>query len=566
MGLFDKMKNFAGGHGVTVTLIELDGASPDAHTMDLDATTLRGVFRVQATKADAVVLLHKVALTARFSGRQAQLGAFDDSTTYTVTPDGTRDVPFSFDNVDVGQAMKALGLGEHALVIDKRATLELSILVDVKGSPVDPRITHSVQVIDQEEVAAAEAKAASAASEPVATSESSIDWKARIDAMLAAIEADENTEARLVELGAPATDAEIQDVHNAIGFELDPKFLGFFRAANGLRLIWVTSHMDRHNDPIVHHHSQTELDGTGRINVPSLRELFIDGPGYLFGPDTCGPKQYTDKCLGGWDQHALRTSLRNINDFEQRPDDSSFHLPGLVVSPRYPDPPVLMTSDYAAALGDAPPMLASDYLAFVIATMGWSRFSKQRFNSPGYGGNHDLFVAPPGWLDGAPSPAKLLGLVHDAVPAEEANAIYAQLENIALCAGEPVDGSAYASYNQPPPSAPQAVSSDPNAGMNVSAPQASWADYLGGFQGNLTIPLYDETHYAIKEPVKNVETLRALIGQPVKSANRFMTSVGCLVSVDADGIGTLFTASDGSCGTASFGLDDSDVGRAWYLE
>lgn len=73
---------------MTVTLIELDGGSPDEHTMDLDATSLRGVFRVQATKADAVVLMHKVALTARFTGRHTPIDAFEDSATYTVRPMG----------------------------------------------------------------------------------------------------------------------------------------------------------------------------------------------------------------------------------------------------------------------------------------------------------------------------------------------------------------------------------------------------------------------------------------------------------------------------------------------
>ncbi|MFT5355379.1 MAG: hypothetical protein ACI9KE_002598 [Polyangiales bacterium] len=559
MGLFDKMKSFAGGHGVTVTLLELDGGSPDAHTMDLDATSLRGVFRVQATKADAVVLLHKVALTVRFTGRHAQLDAFEDNTTYTVTPDGARDVPFSFANIDVGQAMKSLGLGEHALVIDKRAILEVSVFVDVKGSPVDPRITHSVQVIDQEDVAAAAAKAAAAP-------DGSVNWKQRIDAMVKAIEADESTDVRLAEVGAPATDAEIKEVHDAIGFELDPKFLGFFRATNGLRLIWVTSHFDKFDDPIEHYHAQTELQSAGRINVPSLRELFIDGPGYLFGPDTCGPKQYTDKCLGGWDQHALRTALRNIDDFAQQPGDSSFYLPGLVVSARYPDPPVIMTDDYAAALSDGHPMLASDYLAFVIATMGRPHSRMDRLKSRGFGGNHDLFVPPSGWLEGAPSPVEVLSVVHDAVSLEENTAINAALEQLATCEGQPVSESPYASYNQPPPRGPQVVSNDPNAGMRTAAPEADWSHYLEGFEGNLTLPLYDETHYTIKEPATNLEELKKLIGQPVKSSNKYMVSVGCLISIDADGVGTLFTASDGACGTSSFALDDSEVGRAWHLE
>ena len=81
-------------------------------------------------------------------------------------------------------------------------------------------------------------------------------WKERIDAMLAAIEASKSTTLRQCEVGAPATDAEIAEVHEAIGFELDSRFLDFFRAANGLRLIWVTEYFDKHDDPAAHFQSR----------------------------------------------------------------------------------------------------------------------------------------------------------------------------------------------------------------------------------------------------------------------------------------------------------------------
>ncbi len=391
-------------------------------------------------------------------------------------------------------------------------------------------------------------------------------WKERIDAMLAAIDASESTEFRQREVGAPATDAEIAEVHEAIGFELDPKFLGFFRAANGLRVIWVTSYFDKHEDPAAHFHSQTEMHVAGRINVPSLRELFIDGPGYLFGPDFCGPKEYSERCLGGWDQHALRTALRNIDDFDQRPNDSSYYLLGLVQSERYPDPPILMTNDYAAALSDNHPMLASDYLAFVIATMGRSHSRMERFKSRGAGGNHELFVAPEGWLDEAPTADKILGIVHDELPLAENQAINATLQHIATCPGVPVAETPYASYNEAPPAAPKTVSTDPNAGMRVATPEADWAEYLGDYKGDVTLPLYDETHYVIQEPVTDADALKALLGQPVKAESKFMNSVGCLVAVEPDGTGTLLNAGDGYFGTSSFSLDDaSAVGRAWYV-
>lgn len=199
--------------------------------------------------------------------------------------------------------------------------------------------------------------------------------------------------------------------------------------------------------------------------------------------------------------------------------------------------------------------------------MGRPHSRMDRMKSRGFGGNHDLFIPPDGWLDGAPSAAQILSIVHDEVSLEENEAINAALKQLATCAGQPVSESAYASYNQPPPGPPKQMSSDPTGGMRVVAAQPDWADYLGAFEGELTMPLYDETHYAIKEPVTNADTLKALLGQPVKAETQFGDSVGCLIAVEPDGTGTLFNAGDGYMGTSTFALSDAkSVGRAWYLE
>ncbi|MEM9069850.1 MAG: SMI1/KNR4 family protein [Myxococcota bacterium] len=389
-------------------------------------------------------------------------------------------------------------------------------------------------------------------------------WKQRIDDMMAALEASDATVVRHAEVGAPATDDEIREAEAAIGFALDPRFLAFFRAANGLRVIWVSKYFDSVDDPAAHFHLQREMACAGRINIPSLQELFLKGPGYLFGPDMCGPKESSRACLGGWDEHALRSSLRNLDDFLQVPGDSSYNLLGLVLSERYPDPPVIMTGDYAAALDDCHPMLARDYLAMVIATLGLPYVRLERLKNRGFAGNHDLFVPPAGWLDAVPSAAAVLGTIHDEVSLEENKATHAALQNVAQVEGTPVATTPYASYHEAP-ARNVTLSDDPLAGMRVSEPDPDWGDYLEGYAGPLTMPLYDETHYDIKEPISDLAGLRALVGQPVK-AQGFMDSVGCLVAVDDDGVGTLFSAGDGFMGTSSFALEDAKrVGRAWYL-
>lgn len=152
------------------------------------------------------------------------------------------------------------------------------------------------------------------------------------------------------------------------------------------------------------------------------------------------------ECLGGWDEHALRIALRDIDDYLQLPDDSSFFLPGLVASPRYPDPPLIMTSDYVACLDDRQPMLAREYLAMIVATLGQPG-ARERMKNRGAGGNHELFVAPAGWLDDAPSAAQILATVHDQVSLEENQAIRAKLAAIVEGEGAPLSQTPYAHYN-----------------------------------------------------------------------------------------------------------------------
>jgi len=552
MGFFDKVKNFVGGHGVTVHITELEGGAPKSVNFQLSQSVLKGKFEVHTTK-EVTILSHDFKLTAYLEG--------DEATRSVIVAEGQNQgktttagevIKDSFElAVDIADAMRRLDLEPDAAIIDPQVRFELSICADVKGTPVDATARETILIVDDEpEVQAA----------PVV---SPWDWKERIDAMMAALEASETTLVRLAEVGEPVSQTEIDEVHAKIGYTLDPRFLDFFRAANGLRLIWVASYFDQHDDPVAHYHSQVDMNTCGRINVPPLRKLF-EQPGYLFGPDFCKPKERTQPCLGGWDEFELRSALRNIDDVEQTANDSSFNLLGLVASERYPDPPVLHTNDYAAALSDAHPMLARDYLAFVIATLGRPQERKQRLRSRGFGKNHELFVPQPGWLDAAPPAAKILAIVHDEVSIEENQAITGSVEDIATQNGIPVGQTAYASYNEAPPGPPRVPSEDPLEGMRVTDPKPDWSDYLQGVNAQLVMPLYDESHYTIKEPLADAQALGQLIGQPVLAKTKYGTNIGCLIKVD-DESGTLFNAGDGYMGTSSFQIKGSEVGRAWHL-
>lgn len=553
MGFFDKVKNFVGGHGVTVHITELEGVAPESVTLHHARQVLTGKFEVHTTN-EVTILNHGYRLTAIFKdegiSKSAIVAQGKNDREYVSANEVIND-SFELSEIDFADAMRRLDVAPDAALNDPRVQIELSVWADVKGTPMDANTTASIPIVDVEpQVQAA----------PVGRE---WDWKTQIDEMMAALEESESTLVRVAEIGEPVSQAEIDAVHAEIGYELDSRFLDFFRAANGIRLIWVTSYFDPVDDPVAHYHSQVEFNSSGRINVPPLRELFQQ-PGYLFGPDYCKPKEYTEKCLGGWDTHALRTSLRNIDDFEQTDGDSSYNLLGLVESARYPDPPVIYTNDYAAALSDAPPMLARDYLAFVIATLGRPQERNQRLQSRGYSDNHELFVPQPGWLDALPDPATILAVMHDEVSLEENQAAMASIEQVATQSGVPVSETPYASYNEAPPGPPRVASEDPLEGMRVTGTRPEWADYLQGLEGQLTMPMYDESHYTTKELVADEAALRDLIGQPVKVASKYGTNVGCLIKVE-DGGGTLFSAGDGYMGTSGFQIEGAEVGRAWYV-
>lgn len=392
MGLFGKMKSFAGGHGVTVTLVELDGGPVDAHSMDLDATSLRGVFRVQATKADAVVLMHKVTLTARFTGRNTEIDVFEDNTTYPVTAAGVRDVPFQFSGVQLKQAMQAIGLGEHALVIDKRATLEVGVLVDVKGSPRDPRITHSVQVVDDDPlpanaaagapgapgamgamgamgaagsvaagamgaagaVAAGAMGAAGAVAGGVATAADPAlpSFVARINNLMNSLRELPGVQVTKAVIHPPCTDAHIAAVNARAGFRLSDEFLNYYRSANGAVLKWRAGNLE------------------GGFALRPLQNINFGR--HIYGADFTSAGEHALPFFGGCDEWEMRSRLMQFDDEPKNQE----HYPsaGLYAhATNAVSPVVIFPSDAAACMTDAFPMRATSYLEMLLATAGDSQ-------------------------------------------------------------------------------------------------------------------------------------------------------------------------------------------------
>jgi len=250
-------------------------------------------------------------------------------------------------------------------------------------------------------------------------------WAHRTTALFDAVEAHPLCTVRLARRGPPLSDADLATVEARLGFSLPARFVDFFRAHDGLRLLWVTQYGPTDDNPGLHFAIQRE-EGMhcGSINVPSLLALFPARMDYRFGRDSVEAGEQHAKVLGGWDEHALREAMRNIDDFAEIVGESSFYLPALIAHPRYADRlPVVMTADYAAAISDHRTMDVLDYLDLVVATAGGWQPRMQALKNFGYGGDHAAFSPAAGWLDALPGPDVLLKFFHDELTLEEFSAV-----------------------------------------------------------------------------------------------------------------------------------------------
>lgn len=194
-------------------------------------------------------------------------------------------------------------------------------------------------------------------------------WRARLEALLANLQGNPAITVIDAELGAPATEAEVAQVRAVLGFELAPELLAYFRSCNGCRIAWVEAEVATRSEAIATFQSYRWEGGShGAIAIPTLAELVARSP--WCGSGTPGVQV---PILGGWDDVALRATLRRFDDEDYlMPPDTPYSSVVLVLSSRYPDPVVLLADDHGAALADHRPMRARGYLE-LIATIGGTR-------------------------------------------------------------------------------------------------------------------------------------------------------------------------------------------------
>ena len=240
-------------------------------------------------------------------------------------------------------------------------------------------------------------------------------WKESVDTLVRALDGNPSIALFDARIGQPVTDPEIARVHERLGFELDPRFLDYFRQCNGLRLRWIELLGDPPDDltgTFFEHHGSGM--NCGSIHIPALGDLFPQTMDYRFNrQDEFVVDENRVPLLGGWCEETLRDRLRPLDDYLQSVSDSSFHNVALIADARYPDPVCILTSDYAAALSDNSPMRARAYLDFVVASCGLTRARLMCMKSYGYAGDHPLRETVPQF---AKDPEEFLHYLLDQLP------------------------------------------------------------------------------------------------------------------------------------------------------
>ncbi len=222
-------------------------------------------------------------------------------------------------------------------------------------------------------------------------------WKESVRTLVRALHENPSVAVFDVRIGESAQEDEIALLHKRLGFELDPRFLEYFRQCNGVRLRWIELLGDRPDDltaTFFEHHSAGM--NCGSINIPALADLFPQTMDYRFNrEDNFVVDEHRLPLLGGYCEGTLRDRLRPLDDYLQSESDSSFYNVALIADSRYPDPVCIMTEDYSAALSDCSPMRARAYLDFVVASCGLTRARRVCLKPFGYEGDHPLVESVP---------------------------------------------------------------------------------------------------------------------------------------------------------------------------
>ena len=398
------------------------------------------------------------------------------------------------------------------------------------------------------------------------------DLRERIAETYEVLEEDPRVEVLTARRNPPITQDEVDALNAELGWTLDPRFVEVFRTHDGFELVWVdaTHGPEREGmEPWERYNHAVNEAPLGSIRIPSLAEV-VRGLGE-YDQDPGDEGRFHEEILGGWDSARLRRTMSTFNDFMDDRDFGSYELPGVVLDPIYPHPPLLIASDYMATFDGATPMLAADVVDLAVATLGnWEMWSKRS------NGREPMFVPRDGWLDDLPTPCQMLDAVFDMA----SDRVTRRIERLLTEPGKDVARTPWASYVDPSLDPPTKHLEEPMDPVCViSKTQLKWSPkddpgrqrIVDAIPSNrpLLIPTADPIHYRVDNPMRGgyfpAGTLRRLIGAMVKYRSRIYRSdeIACLVGVDADRVwlfqASVYEDSKGEMRFGSYGLNSTKL-------
>jgi len=288
MGFFDKIKNFVGGHGVSVFITELEGGSPKSVNFPLYDSVLKGRIEIHATK-EATILNHGFRLTAILEDEgsfrsvivaeetnDGEIMGSDVKWPYNTVPGEVVKDSFCMIRIDIADAMRRLGLEADAAVADPRVRLELKVWADVKGTPIDASAKQTILVVEggttNTYAEPVEETASGPREIPVRTQPLPLDptpYLERFNQMVDELRANPKIEVLEYTVHPPATSEEIAAAQ-AYFPNIPAAMLDFYTQANGLRLKWKL--VDEGEDRSEH----------GNIDLTPIQNVFSSWEGVMW--------------------------------------------------------------------------------------------------------------------------------------------------------------------------------------------------------------------------------------------------------------------------------------------
>lgn len=192
-------------------------------------------------------------------------------------------------------------------------------------------------------------------------------------------------------LNPPLQETQLMQRQRELGFELDERFLNYFRECNGWSLQWLYSESPP-SDP------QAELERLieanehwkyGRFTVASL----LTRAGEHGREPQILDTEHTLRFLGGIEDRHLRQNSYEIQAYGSLPKPNQrmtqYNDIQLYTSAAHPDPICYISTDYYADLSNFRPMRARSFFELGLAFLGNAELLDW-FESKGYDGDHEL--------------------------------------------------------------------------------------------------------------------------------------------------------------------------------